>query len=90
MFHGGQQGDACLDEFAVPLEPEQERMLRDLEGFRDLGKDKILGILRVHGWDVEKSILPLFQLVEAQRASQFLIFPLDLKLFKVEIYIFKG
>lgn len=33
-FHGDKQGDACLDELAVPSEQEQERMLRDLEHFR--------------------------------------------------------
>lgn len=49
----------------------KERVVEELEGtFKDLGKEAIVRVLQENNWDPDRAILPLFEMLEAQREQE--------------------
>jgi len=47
----------------VPSEREQRRYIAELADYQALGEETILRVLKEHAWDVEKAIVPLWNLL---------------------------
>jgi len=48
-----------------PSDSQKELMLLELKDYQQLGREKILGVLKECKWDVEKALIPLFDLMAA-------------------------